>query len=225
MREQVWQQHYQRARAQLGYPDENLVRMVTKFQQRESLKKQNTPWALDLGTGSGRHLAFLAVHGYRVLALDRVDLAPAFDNNRSHWPSDSSPFPYFVQGEAQQLPFAQASLSAVVAWGSLHYGTWQQMQKSISEILRVLKPNGVLWGTLRAESDNYLLRGQQKGPREWLIDSGDISGALVTFVKQGDLPELFQGFDDFHYGYMERSPLGQPIKRISHYFYQARKGQ
>jgi SAM-dependent methyltransferase len=180
---------------------------------------------LDLGAGSGRHLPFLAGHGYRVLALDRVDLAPAVDNNRSLWPKNYIPFPYFVQGEAQQLPFAQETMAAVVAWGSLHYGSLEQMHKSISEILRILRPGGVLWGTLRAESDNYLPRGHQKSTKEWLIDSGDISGALVTFVEEKDLPGIFQKFADFHYGYMERSPLGQPKKRISHFFYQAKKRQ
>lgn len=214
----IWQQHYLRQRSQLTYPDENLVRMVNHYQRKTLLTKGAI--ALDLGCGSGRHIPFLQAMGYRVIALDFVDLDQVQKNLQPFRQEHSLAI---IQANASQLPLAPNSVDVVVAWGSLHYGDEMQLEIFLKEIFRVMKDQAVLWGSLRSLRDSHLKRQKRLSGHSWQVDSQDLKQAQVLFVNSQQMLNFFREFGCFEYGIMNRSLLGQSQSIVSHYFFQARK--
>lgn len=219
---EVWSRHYQREKSILEFPDENLVRLISK---KSGVKKGLLgQWALDLGCGSGRHLSLLRKFGLLPIGLDIAELSPAAIQGKVLTDSPGlDPLPRFIYGSGLSLPFVGDTFGAVVAWGSLHYGTFSDAESMIVEIYRVLKKGGFFWGTLRSTRDTFLERGEKVSDNEWLIKNRDIHGSRVTFFEEKSLGKLFGQFNSCNYGLMERTPLGERHKIISHLFFQARK--
>ncbi len=209
----TWQDHYRRNRSQLSYPDENLVRLLCKaFQENSSWQD---PVALDLGCGSGRHLSLLEKFGFStILGTDNSLRALEISKN----------FPaYLFQGDNRAIPVKGESCNLVVAWGSLHYSTKEDFNTMLREIYRILKPGGLLLGTLRTDQDTYLKTGEHLGNNVWRTDLKDISGTLASFYDENELKKFCSIFDSLEYGIAERSPIGKTSAIISHWIFYAKK--
>ncbi len=90
--------------------------------------------ALDLACGSGRYLAILIERGAgRVVG---VDLSPQMLKRAQVISS------HLAQADLRALPFAPASFEAIVC--GLAVGHVAELHQAISEMGRVLKPNGVV---------------------------------------------------------------------------------
>ena len=95
---------------------------------------------LEIGCGRGagievifRHFGAAYVCG---LDLDALQIERARKGLESKYAGRVS----FMQGDAEQLPFADASFDAVFDFGALHHvPNWQ---RSLTEVRRVLKPGG-----------------------------------------------------------------------------------
>ncbi len=206
-----WQKHYTRQKARLLYPDENLVRMLAKAAAE---KKINS--AIDLGCGSGRHLSLLRDFGIPCITgtdSSRNALILAAETSAG----------FTVLADNMQLPFKDSSADVIIAWGSLHYCRKAELNIMLAEILRVLKPEGILMATLRSDRDTLMKRGEHLGNNEWKTDLADISGASVSFFAQEELKPLFTDFSSMEYGLMERSLMGDISSTVSHWFIKAEK--
>ena len=97
--------------------------------------------AADLGCGPGQLVIELARRspGLNVTGIDLSDemLAQGQDNARRAGVADRVSF---RQGDAQQIPFPDASLDLVVSTFSLHH--WSDPVAVLDEIARVLRPGG-----------------------------------------------------------------------------------
>lgn len=209
----TWQDHYHRNKSQLSYPDENLVRLLSRaFSENASWQD---PVALDLGCGSGRHLSLLDNFGFStVLGTDNSFRALEISKN---YPA------LLFQGDNRLIPLGDETCNLIVAWGSLHYSTKDDFSAMLNQIYRVLKPGGVLLGTLRTDRDTYLKRGEHLGNDVWHTDLPDIAGTLVSFFSEDELTKYFRLFDELDYGLAERVPLGRNRATISHWIFYARK--
>ena len=96
---------------------------------------------LEVGSGRGGGSSFIAryLQPASMLGIDYSDKAVALSQERHKAPNLQ-----FKQGDAENLPCADASFDAVVNVESSHcYGS---MERFLSEVLRVLKPGGyLLW--------------------------------------------------------------------------------
>jgi SAM-dependent methyltransferase len=220
----TWQKHYTREKSILSYPDENLVRLISKSNSK--LTRFKNKKVLDLGCGSGRHISLLTQCGFEAVGLDLASLtfliARLKPLSKSEKSSQKKP-PFLIQGSGLFLPFKPSSFQAVIAWGSLHYGSFEHCRRIINGVHSVLEKNGVFWGTLRSMRDTYLKRGKKIGKNQWEIIEGDIGGAEVTYFSEKNLPLLLGQFSSFQYGFMERTPLAEPKRKISHIFFEAWK--
>lgn len=94
--------------------------------------------ALDLGCGRGANIPALLAMGLRVTAADFSPSAIRLAANA--YPSiETACFDM-----TQRFPFADGAFDAVIADLSLHYFSWQDTQRIIGEIARVLVPGGWL---------------------------------------------------------------------------------
>lgn len=209
-----WQQHYQREKSRLSYPDENLVRMLAGH-MRENGRSLT---AADIGCGAGRHIRLLREMGAeRAVGIDSSPNALAAAGS---FLGDSS---CLVAGDNRALPLKSSSADIVIAWGSLHYCLKKDLPAMLEEIRRVLRPGGRLMATLRSSRDTLLCSGRDLGGNQRETDLPDIAGAVVSFFEKEEAEELFRIFGKTSIGYAERSLIGNTEAVISHWLISAVK--
>jgi SAM-dependent methyltransferase len=209
-----WDRHYKRDRSLLEYPDENLVRMLKGF--LPSVGDCGSALAVDLGCGSGRHIKVLGGMGIgKIIGLDLSYEALRLCGRPGGI--------MLVQSTNERLPFRDDSADIAVSWGSLHYSRKENLKPMLSEILRILKKGGRLFGTLRSHRDTYLKKGKNIGNDTWITDLKDLSNSIVSFYSEDELRDALGIFRNYSYGIMERSLLGDIKQIISHWFFWAEK--
>lgn len=199
-----WDAHYTRDRSRQSYPDENLVRLLSKLEPGP---------ALDLGCGSGRHLALLADLGYGpIYGCDSS--ANAVELCRERYPG-AEVFVVAPEGASFLTPLCSASLAAVVAWGVLHYNSPEEILGVLAETGRLLAPGGKFLGTLRGAGDSHF------------SSNGDMLGAAIRFFSESEARGLLEGagFTNVQLGYAERAPVGELNRRICHWIFSAERPQ
>jgi SAM-dependent methyltransferase len=208
-----WDTHYTRSRSALNYPDENLVRMLKPWVENHT--QIHGMSCLDLGCGSGRHLALARNLGFGFIAGSDISY-----NGLTIAKQFNAPL---ICADSTGLPFKSNSFDAVIAWGSLHYGRKHTLRTMTSEINRILKDNGTLFGTLRSAHDTMMRKGTDLGHNEWLTSLDDIKDSIVSFYSEDELVEAFSQFTHFSYGRIERTQLGKTDQVISHWYFRADK--
>lgn len=98
---------------------------------------------LDWGSGDGRFTYFLLKNGMNVTAYSIEDNLKIESTLRTTWPSE---FKYCVHQDPRTLPFASETFDAVFSLGVLEHvrETGGNELDSLTELKRVLKPNGKL---------------------------------------------------------------------------------
>lgn len=213
MSNDAWNTHYTRDKSVLLYPDENLVRMLKPYCQGHDPAAMR---ALDLGCGTGRHLKLLYEMGVQFAA--GIDTSPNALASCPRIPGGA-----LMLADALQTPLQNETFDIVIAWGSLHYTVKDNLGVMLSEIHRVMKKGGRLFGTLRSTRDTYLKRGTHVGNDTWITTAPDIRHSTVSFYSEAELRSALGIFSDSRYGIMERSLTGDIEKIISHWFFWAKK--
>ncbi len=106
---------------------------------RETLKRleiKPTDRLLDIGCGTGSLLKAISTH-YPLVRMVGVDLSiemlkAAFNKQIKRCS--------FIAGQVQRLPFHSKSFDIIVSCNAFHY--WRRPEECLSEIARVLKPQG-----------------------------------------------------------------------------------
>ena len=209
-----WENHYTTGRSELHYPDENLVRLIKK-----NIPAGTPPAglvAVDLGCGSGRHLKLLGDLGFqRAVGMDSSMNALLLTKNNFTAP--------LVRCDNRHVPLKGGSVDLVIAWGSLHYNRKSALGTMLSEIVRILRPGGNLFATLRSERDTNMKRGRHLGSDVWETELADISGSVVSFYSEEEIRSEFSFFSQCRYGLIERSLIGDTSSIISHWVIHAVK--
>jgi len=209
-----WNSHYKKDKSLLSYPDENLVRLVAVELQRYG--DTSGIKAIDIGCGSGRHISYLSNAGINHVYGSDYSL-------NAMMMCRDMPTEGLVNCDNRQLPFAGNTFDISVAWGSLHYAPKSDLHIMISEIKRIMKSGGVLFATLRRDNDTYLKSGIHLGNNTWRTGLNDLTGTIVSFYNEEELKDIFSGFSEVKYGWMERTIIGDTGKVISHWIISARK--
>jgi ubiquinone/menaquinone biosynthesis C-methylase UbiE len=97
---------------------------------------------VDVGSGTGNLLPFLAECGARVDAYAGLDLSPEMLRVARGKGSGVGVDTGFVAADAEKLPLRDASFDTAVSASVLHY--WEDAAAALDEIRRVLRPAGRL---------------------------------------------------------------------------------
>jgi D-alanine-D-alanine ligase len=172
---------------------------------------------LDLCCGQGRHTLELARRGYRnITGLDRSHylITRAKNINRSQ-----GGLATFKEGDARKLPFGNDTFDFVIIPGN-SFGYFESAaddQRVLSEVKRVLKPNGRL--LIDITDGSYMRKNFQPRSWEWIDNqyfvcrerelSSDkqrlISREVITHVTKGIVADQF---------YAERLYTTQSITKL-----------
>jgi ubiquinone/menaquinone biosynthesis C-methylase UbiE len=96
---------------------------------------------LDLACGTGRHSIFLAKQGFEVYATDMSPAAVKIAAEKAATLNLRNI--YFQQHDMRDIPFIGGFFDAVICTWALHHGTLAQIQRTIDEVYRVLRPGGL----------------------------------------------------------------------------------
>jgi tellurite methyltransferase len=104
---------------------------------------------LDAGCGDGRNLVYFLRRGYTCFGIDRDPRAMAQLRRRAAQLAPDLPPEQFQDGEIDHLPWADASMQAVICSAVLHFADDQShFGRMLEELWRVLGPDGLLFTRL-----------------------------------------------------------------------------
>jgi tellurite methyltransferase len=107
------------------------------------------PRVLDAGCGDGRNVRYLLSRGFTVSAVDRDAHAVAHVRRLAATLTPGTPEDRFQAAEVDRLPFAGASMDAVICSAVLHFADDEpHFGRMVREMWRVLAPGGLLFTRL-----------------------------------------------------------------------------
>ena len=149
------------------------------------IESRNIP-IIDLGCGFGNDTLYLRERGHEVISCDFSEKALKRLSNFI----DKLKLKCFDFKNG--LPFEDNSAKIIIADLSLHYFTWEETEKILQEIGRVLMKEGFL--LCRVNSTKDINHGAGQGI-EIEENFYNIEGNLKRFFNEAQLSELFKGWD------------------------------
>jgi SAM-dependent methyltransferase len=173
------------------YPNEDVVRFLMAL--RSQLPAQARKRLLDIGSGGGRHMGLAAELGFSPFGID------ISFTGLSHARQRMERFDLIASvavASMINLPFAEASFHAVVAYGSFYYDSAEGMRQAIAETHRVLVRGGKSFVVLRSTDDYRHRKGRELEPNTFELDISETDelGTIQHFVAAEDIPEYFSLF-------------------------------
>ena len=148
-------------------PHEAMARIV------QLLKTKNAQTILDLGSGTGRHVIYLAQNDF---ALSGLDSAPEGIAATQQWlATEGLTADLRLQNMTEPLPYPDNFFDAVVSVQVIHHADIATIRAVVAEVSRVLKQDGFLFITVpkfknqgknfrQIEPNTYIpLDGPEKG--------------------------------------------------------------
>jgi SAM-dependent methyltransferase len=121
------------------------------------LKKSGVETVLDLGCGVGRHALLLAQAGFKVHAVDASPQGIAFVTDQARAQGLEI---QLHQAEMTSLPFENDTFDYLLAWNVIYHGDLSVVMRSLSEILRILKPKGLFQCTMLSKRNTEIAKGR-----------------------------------------------------------------
>ncbi len=149
---------------------------------------------LDAGCGEGRNAVYFINEGYQVFGIDQNEVAIQYCRYLAKSLDKSYDAYRFQVAGLEQIPFHQEAFDAVICSAVLHFAKdesnfWQMM----NEMLRVLKPGGVLWFRMTTAFGGILEKSQALGGGNYLLPDGS-ERFLLTESHVDKLQEMGLNF-------------------------------
>ena len=168
-------------------PQKDIPAVVKLFRKRDVKN------ILDLGCGSGRHLVYLAKHGFNVYGFDISEHGIRIAKD---WLKEEKLNANLKIGSIyKKFPYRDNSFDAVICIQTIHHSRLKNIQKAIKEIERVLKPNGLLFVTVpKSKGKTYSKKNKLIEPRTYLPLEGREAGILHYIYTKDLLKKDFKNF-------------------------------
>lgn len=166
-RHKVWEKEYQNRK--------NLPSSKTYFPSRalknflEQFNPNNRLTALDLGSGNGRNSIFLSYEGYeKVVGVEFVKSIVEEAKERVKKLDLEDKITFINQSLGVPIDYPDETFDLIIDMMVMHSLTKEDREVMISEVKRLLKPNGYfIFYTIAAESEAALdLMKKMKGPED-----------------------------------------------------------
>ena len=196
-RADAWNEIFKHQGKVFGEPHEDMPVVV------DLLKEHRATTVLDLGCGTGRHVVYLARRGFSVSGLDS---APEGLGVARQWLDEEGlDADLRLHNMTERLPYGDGFFDAVISVQVIHHADMAMIRQIVEEILRVLKPGGLVFVTVPELKDGkpYSWRGieyEEVAPHTFLPLSGPERGLLHTYFTPESCREVFGDLDivDLH---------------------------
>ena len=128
---------------------------------------------LDAGCGEGRNAVYFINSGYQVFGIDENELAIQYIRYLSKSLKTDYDAHRFQVGKLEEIPFHTSAFDVVICSAVLHFAAdeinfWEMMD----EMLRVLKPGGILWFRMTTAFGGMKEEGRELGGGKYLLPDG-----------------------------------------------------
>ncbi len=149
---------------------------------------------LDLGAGIGRNARAFAHYGFNVRGLD-IDPVPLRYARSIDEMKNVSNVSYDL-GDMLNMPYPDNSFDAVFADNVVYLTYYDAMRRAISEIHRVLRPNGEVFVKLLNLNGDYFC-GKKHIDANSIKDRAQYGKhtVMVCGTRHKDIPSVMTGFD------------------------------
>ena len=201
-----WEQVFA-SRAWGRYPSEDLVRFMAR--RYGSLTDRGGVRVLEIGCGPGANLWYLAREGYSVAGIDGSPTAIEHAARRQREERIAAEFDVRV-GDFAVLPWRDASFDAVIDIEALSANRLETISAAISEIRRVLKPDGVFFGRMFGTQTTGCGTGRAIERNGFTCPTdGPCAGQDVAhFFDDAEIRSLLAGFGEIAIDWTSRSDHG-----------------
>lgn len=177
------------------YPNEHVVRFVMAHFAPE---ERSDCHMLDIGIGGGRHTRLLCELGFRVAGTD-ISLEGLAQTARAlgseGYTAELHP------ADMASLPFRDAAFHGAISYGVFNYAERAGMERAVSELHRVLRPDGMAFVMLRSDRDYRYGKGDEIAPHTFRLNIHDTNefGLIQHFLPEEEVPSLFAAFRQLRY--------------------------
>ena len=175
---------------------------------------------LDVGAGVGRHSLLFAEHGFNVTAFDSSRSGLEVIKERA---DEKEVCVNTVLGDMRNMPFADASFDAILAYHSIYHSSQEDFPTIISELNRVVKKGGEVFVTLLSKEDENFVNHKSDRVNENVVMKQDGKDGPLVPHYYIDYEEIFELFDQFEI--LSCQKLVEYIKghKLIHYHLRMRK--
>lgn len=146
---------------------------------------------LDLGSGTGRHVVYLAERGYSVFGLDS---SPEGIDATRRWLADEDLAASLeLASMTDPLPYADGFFDGVVSVQVIHHADIATIGRLADEVTRVLRPGGLLFVTVPTLM-NQAEAFEEIEPGTFVPLDGPEKGLPHHYFSAAELRSLFGGF-------------------------------
>ncbi|MFT5519449.1 MAG: 2-polyprenyl-3-methyl-5-hydroxy-6-metoxy-1,4-benzoquinol methylase/RimJ [Enterobacterales bacterium] len=188
--ENTWDKTWSDPGAQAWYPDEQVVRFLSRYYvQKTGLSKNEKNWkakpeteikGLDLGCGKGRHVVTMAEQGIKSFGIDISEVAI---QDAIKWIEHLKINADLISGTIEKLQYPDECFDLVICHGVLDHILVDVRVAAIEETWRILKPGGRFFVSLISETDSALGEGEIIEEMTWLIPNGYEAGMPQSFFN------------------------------------------
>lgn len=169
-----------------SYSESQWVDQPMPFARLVAQKLDKGSKILELGTGAGQDALWFASQDFQVTATDAQDTF--FDQIKTKAELHGLDITLALQDVLEAFSFEDGAFDVVYAHLVLHYFTDSEMKQILSEILRVLKPGGMIADVFNSQDDPEY--------DESIAQDGIIEGKIVKRYFTVDMVEnIFSDFD------------------------------
>lgn len=177
---------------------------------------------LDFGCGLGRHSIFFSKEGFNVSAFD---LSSDGVKHLEQWAKDEKLVIDLTVADMLNLPYKENSFDCIFAYHVISHTTTKGMQQILSEISRVLRPNGEIYLTLCSkETWSFKDAGYPKVDENTIVKTaeGPEKGIPHLYVTLQDVLKLFTDFKIERIRHIDDCYFEGKEQNSKHYFILAR---
>jgi tellurite methyltransferase len=158
-----------------------------------AIRERGGTRVLDLGCGVGRHSLAFAAEGFTVHAVDR---SPAGIDRLQEEASGRKLTVHTALTDFTELPYDDGTMDYVLAWNVVYHGTPETVGRALTEVTRVLRPEGLYQSTMLSKRNAEFGRGDEIAPGAFVQPDGPDDKAYPhLYCDAADLLRLHEGLD------------------------------
>ncbi len=147
---------------------------------------------LDIGCGSGRHAIHFHKAGFSVLG---VDISLSGLKLAHDWAQEeAADIPLVMMDMRARFPFAASEFDGAFSTQVIHHAKLEEIRRTIEEIQRILRPNGLAFITVTARKDEGG-RFEEIEPGTFVPQTGSEAGLPHHVFTEEDLRYEFRTFE------------------------------
>jgi len=193
-----WDASYERLENTLFFPSESVIRFVNKHVRRRTGINSYTrffakpPEVLEIGSGAGRHIAFLTKAGFRLTGVELSAVACEQARNLLTHEGVTPQSYTLLNASATDLPIADCKFDYAISVATLDSMPTETARAVIGEVCRTLKPGGLFYVDLIA--DDALRQGNIDASGDQVVMDAHENGTIQSYFNVDKIKDLFADF-------------------------------